>query len=96
MHLRNNWMSMMGLPTQQKKRQTTTKIVAGTMAGVAAGVAAGMLMSPKPGKQLRDDLTNVVRGSVENIKQGAQQVVNNAQTQVQQAQAKGQQAKQQQ
>ena len=42
----------------RKNEKTTGKIVISTLAGIAAGYTVGILTAPRPGKEIRQDISH--------------------------------------
>jgi len=80
-------------------KENTPGTILAFLLGVTAGAAAALLLAPKAGEELRNDISDVVNNGVnqlsnkgKDLKRQAQKLVDRAQDQVQEAIAAGENA----
>ncbi|MTI48783.1 YtxH domain-containing protein [Sporosalibacterium faouarense] len=62
---------------KKKRRNTGKKVATGLTIGAFIGAIAGVLLAPKSGKEIRNDLKETTKGSINTIKESANKIKGN-------------------
>jgi hypothetical protein len=64
---KDDLLKMIGLQTRRNIADSLLPTIAIFSVGVLVGAGVGLLLAPKPGRELRDDLRNRLQGAGEHI-----------------------------